>query len=73
MKKARKITLILAIALMVVGAGICVITFAASGFDPDAFTVGGELEEKNIDISGEGVKTLVISDQFFEYSAADIV
>ena len=72
MKKARKITLILAIALMVIGAGICVVTFAASGFDPAAFAIGGESEEKNADISGEGVKTLIISDRFFEYDVADI-
>lgn len=72
MKKARKITLILAIALMVIGAGICVITFAASGFNPEAFAIGGESEEKNADISGEGVKTLIISDRFFEYDVADI-
>ncbi len=68
MKKSRKIGLIAAIVLMVVGAGISVITFAASGFDPEKFQPGHAPEEQSVDISGEAIDTLVVSYLDFDAS-----
>lgn len=63
MKKIFKIFLIIAIALMVVGVGIIGVTFVASGFDLDKFTVDErDLTEYSLDVEGKGVDTLVLSD-----------
>lgn len=64
MKKIYKIVLIIAVALMVLGVGVMGVTFIASGFDLDKFTINEEdLEEYTVNIpSTEKVETLRLTE-----------
>lgn len=69
MRKLFKITLIVALSLMVVGTAISVAALAFAGFDIDKFSVTeNEYTERIADIDGKDVTTLVIPENQYEFS-----